>query len=247
MNNIGKRLVLMTVGLVSATVAIAQYGWQEDFGHNNAGLYTNLNGGPDNLTIEDGFARFSGVQGTFYGRTDLLVPSFKHAWHFVWSNSIISQECGPIGFGWYSPVQNAGMSVLINRDTLTLSLIEHQGFNSSVLESVAYQTPIRVYAFGKWHLIPYVGFNWNENDGWTAGLYGGDPPVFYGTQAHAGVTPTADMFFFMYGWESPTFGPGLLDWFGNSTVPEPVPLAAIVIGIGFVAIRGRNHKRLQSR
>lgn len=141
MNNVGLRLSLATTLLISATAAIAQYGWEESFDHNNPGLYTNMNGGPDNFSIENGVAMFSGVEGTYYGRTDLLLPFDP----FAYVNMLIEHWGGAIGVGWYSPSQNAGVSGLFEMDALTITVFEHQGFGAPVkLASGPYE--VRVVA-----------------------------------------------------------------------------------------------------
>jgi hypothetical protein len=189
-----------TIAMIAcAHAGYAQGDWEEYFDHNNPALYTNLNGGPDNLTIEDGVASFSGVEGTYYGRTDLLLPVLQPGWPLqgLFMKFLLG---GPVGVGWYSPSQNAGVSAVFEMDTLTVSLFEHQGWGAPTLLASGPLGQIERYDFL---------FYWDE-------VIGGQPYVSGNTT----VLHTEDMHFFMYGWASAA-GPGRLDQVIAAAAPEP--------------------------
>jgi hypothetical protein len=236
MKNYQRKLVIY-ITITAALPAFSEQGnWEEDFSHNDPGLYTNMNGQPDNLSIIDGVAYFSGVGGAYYARQDLKTPLVDgeipdSALHGYYEPGL-PQGVGSVGFGWFSPSLNQGISIFCNRETGQMSTLRHDGWNSAVV--------LKTNNFGTFFdsaaLICFPQpFDY---DAWVTETFsskGHGGAIF--NPVHS-LKMQSDMFFFMYGSEGAR-GPGGLAHVRGEALPEPSSFVAIGAGMALLWWRRR--------
>jgi hypothetical protein len=224
--------------LCAASAQSGQYRWDEDFSHNNAALYTNLNGGPSNLTIQDGLARFGSPGGAYYGRPEFTAfsatpPIGPH----LTSLEAQIRGRGSVGIGWYSPLHQLGISLLIDpQGTPTMSVLQHNGLGSTtVLESVsiafglndAYITLIHDEEGSNLWAAQWVPFGGTSK----TILIPNAPQLLFAEESH----------FLMYGSNPSGTSPGTIDWV-YAAVPEPESFVLLLFGAAYVLQRRYRRK-----
>jgi hypothetical protein len=207
---------LVVLAVISAFSGANAQTWWEGFEHNNAALYTNLNGGPDNLTIENDIARFSGQgMGAIYGRSDLSVG-------VEWNEPIL-RAYSPIiwlgyqGVGWYSPSQDVGVSILVTPDNVQ-AVVHANNLSTHTVQAVApldYLYQPDIFTLARW------GGEWQFHHGANSPTPFNGPP------------PSQDMHFIMYGYEDGSL------WHAFNTLPEPGTFVVMGGGVALVALRRR--------
>lgn len=208
--------VLILVASVIPGIACAQGYWAEHFDHNNPGLYTNLNGGPPNLSIQGGVAEFDGSLGTYYGRPDLTPDTLIAV---GMTARLTPSPNGVIGVGWHHPTFGI-ISAAYDHDTSLVMLVQHDAFGFNILASAS-TSGIVVQRMG---LYP----------GWQ--VWADGPGGFAQASAQSTVTLDWSSHFMMYGAEGPG-GPGQIDWVVAGSLPEPGTWAALIVGLGLLAFR----------
>lgn len=191
--------------------------WIEDFSHNNPALYTNMNGGPDNLTITEGVAHFSGAGGAFYARNELPIMIGPNGTSFLEGYAPgFGLITGTMGVGWFSPSLNIGISAKFDSETNISSLVRHDGWLSTTELVSAVVNPNLIGG----DFLRYVTSNWVT----AGGQFYGFPP------------PQKDMFFFMYGSETSS-GQGAIDVVSCTSVPEPSGALVLVVGLAVILFK----------
>jgi hypothetical protein len=215
-----RKLAAIVCSTLLVAVTYGQTSWNEQFSHNNPGLYTNLNGGTNNLTIENGIAQFTGQRGAYFGRTDLTPDSLIAVGMTAY---LTNSPSGLVGIGWHHP--SAGtISAAYDQDAGVFMIVEHTGFGFNVLDSVSTgMEPIDMI-----YLFP----------GWVAEARVRGTSTHFTIGASTSVVLDWNSHFMMYGGGGAS-GPGKIDWVFASTLPEPGTYLGLGLGLFIVGLRKR--------